>query len=87
MPPGNPMGDPTFKSASDRLLHTGEASERLEALALWRRLLGGEAVEAQPTHPAQARLRLAGVAADRLVDGRRLVRVRNRLVGRVFDRA
>jgi len=87
VPPGNPMGDPTFKSASDRLLHTGDARERLEALALWRRLLGGEAVEAQPTHPAQARLRLAGVAADRAVEGRRLLRARNRLVARVFDRA
>lgn len=87
VPPGNPMGDPTFKSASDRLLHTGDARERLEALALWRRLLGGEAVEAQPTHPAQARLRLAGVAADRVVEGRRLLRVRNALVGRVFNEA
>jgi tetratricopeptide (TPR) repeat protein len=60
------------------------AAERLQ---LYRRLLAGEAVRAVPEDPAQAALRLCGLAAVRRDAGGSWLRVRNRVFARVFDAA
>lgn len=57
-----------------------------QMLRLYGRLLSGESVAAQCEDPVQLGLRLAGMAADRRAGSQMVLRIRNRIFAKVFDR-
>jgi hypothetical protein len=72
-----------FTDAERRLLSDPWAGELLQ---LYRRLLAGERVPAEPGSEAQLALRLTGMAAERRDRRGACLRVRNPIFARVFDR-
>ena len=76
--------DPNLSYAEKRL----EKNPMLASmLRIYSMLLDGQSVEHQREDPVQTELRLAGLVARRLVDGRHVLKIRNRIFASVFDRA
>ncbi len=79
--PGATDRDDNLAFARDRMLKHG--LDRVTVLELYRRVLTGRPVRAESTNEAAVLLRLAGVVEAR----GELLRLRNRLYGRVFNRS
>ncbi len=59
----------------------------IELVELYGRLLDGEQIAPDASSRAQLELRVTGMVAVRVVDGRRVLAVRNKIYARHFDRA
>lgn len=71
----------------EKRLDTNPSRARVrQMLHLYRRLLSGERIPAEPNNPVQIELRLTGLAAEASADqGERLLRVRNLIFAEVYD--
>ncbi|MCP4661293.1 MAG: hypothetical protein GY856_38300, partial [bacterium] len=72
-----------LQTAQDRLLRAGAAAPGM--LALYRRVLAGGDVPVDERDAVQQALQLTGLVASRVVGGRALLRVRNRIFAETFD--
>jgi WD40 repeat protein len=72
---------------AEKRLDTNPSRARVrQMLHLYRRLLSGERIPAEPNNPVQIELRLTGLAAEAPADqGERLLRVRNLIFAEVYD--
>lgn len=78
--------DANLAYAEKRLNANTSRARTREMLDLFRRILSGEAVPAEPNNPVQIELRLTGLAAEtRGEQGDILLRVRNLVFAEVYD--
>lgn len=70
--------------AEKRIDDSYNAARKRDLMGLYRRLLLAERVPAEGGDPLQAELELCGLAATRESEGRRMLVVRNAIVGHVF---
>ncbi len=75
--------DANLRSAQNELLRAGSAIP--EMLALYERLLTGSDVKVDALDAVQRALILTGMVASRVVGGKALLRVRNRIYAATFD--
>ena len=77
--------DPSLAYAEKRLDKNTARVRVRQMLHVYRQLLAGERVVAEPNSPVQAELRLMGIAADRHVGNQVLLRARNLIFAEVYD--
>lgn len=77
--------DPTLAYAEKRLDRNTSRVRVRAMLHVYRQLLAGERVIAEPNSPVQAELRLIGLAADRHVGNQVVLRARNLVFAEVYD--
>ena len=79
-------GDPNLAYAEKRLDDNESRVRVRQMLHLYRKLLDGEGVPAEPNSQIQTELRLTGLAAERLTDGGDIhLRLRNLIFAEVYD--
>lgn len=84
---GGRINDPILLDAERRFAGDRPDARIPVMLHLYRRLLDGEDVPADGNNPRQFGLRIAGLAAERVEDGRALLRTRSRIFAGVFNHA
>lgn len=77
--------DPTLAYVEKRLDMCDSRVRMRQMLHIYRKLLAGEEVLAEPNSPIQAELRLMGIAADKDLDAHTLLRPRNLIFAEVYD--
>lgn len=77
--------DPTLAYVEKRLDMNASRVRMRQMLHIYRKLLAGERVVAEPNSPIQAELRLMGIAAEQSVGHQTLLRTRNLIFAEVYD--
>ncbi len=77
--------DPTLAYVEKRLDMCDSRVRMRQMLHIYRKLIGGEEVLAEPNSPIQAELRLMGIAADQDLGAHTLLRPRNLIFAEVYD--
>ncbi len=80
-------GDQNLQYAEKRLDMSSSRTRVRQMLHLYRRLLDGEAIPAEPNNALQTELRLMGIATEVVRDGEATLRTRNLIFAQVYDHA